>query len=279
MFHCKCCNYSTPYKTNYNRHLKSKKHILKDVTNDVYICKYCNSKYNRLDSLQRHLTKCIDKKSTDKDNIIEDLKKEKQELKKTIEILTNKIDVLIKEKDKLKDNHILTLSKTLNKTIAYNNNVTQIIINNYPNAPNLSFPMKLSECNLKKYIQMGCVQGYSSFIQDNYVNNILPHDRSIWLVDRSRNKFIIKYNDAWVIDIDGLTFQELTVDNLYKMTIEYMEINNKIEDDLTKTLEFICDLKTKSMVIKGLKCGGKYLVYDKSKYNFDNDIVNQLDNV
>ena len=37
-------------------------------------------------------------------------------------------------------------------------------------------------------------------------------------------------------------------------------------------MEFINDIKTKNMIVKGLKESGKYLVYDKEKYP-DEDLV------
>ena len=37
-------------------------------------------------------------------------------------------------------------------------------------------------------------------------------------------------------------------------------------------MEFITDIKTKNMIVKGLKEAGKYLVYDKEKYTRDESI-------
>ena len=45
-------------------------------------------------------------------------------------------------------------------------------------------------------------------------------------------------------------------------------------------MEFINDINTKNMIIKGLKDAGKYLVYDKEKFtDFDkieNDIIPEI---
>ena len=54
----------------------------------------------------------------------------------------------------------------------------------------------------------------------------------------------------------------------------------QINYDFIKTIEFINDIKTKNMIVKGLKDAGKYLVYDKEKFtDFDkieNEIISEI---
>ena len=159
-----------------------------------------------------------------------------------------------------------------------NNNNTQIIIHNYPNAPNLGFPDNIPvDDSLQEYIQLGGVKGLGKFISDHWARDINPIDRSFWMVDSSRNKFLIRVDDAWVIDLDGKQFQKLNMKRIHKIFDDYVKTFNPNADDFdlyqhTKTMEFINDIKTKNMIVKGLKESGKYLVYDKEKYP-DEDLV------
>jgi len=292
MYKCEYCNFETERITNYNRHLKTNKHLVKveictnDVqinTNDVQIiqniihsCNYCNSSYTKLSSLNRHKTSCVkqilennnkqlkekDKQLDNKDKQLDDNAKLIKELKQQNNDLNNIIH-------KINNKQINVLHKNLKPS---NNNNSQIIINNYPNAPNIGFPDNIPTSeSLNKYIQMGHEKGIGKFIYDGWAKNINPIDRSIWMVDPSRNKFIVRINNAWVIDIDGKQFQELNIKRIYKIFDDHSQTFNPESENYDqyyhlKTMEFIVDIKTKNMIVKGLKESGKYLVYDKEKY-------------
>jgi hypothetical protein len=134
------------------------------------------------------------KQLEDNQTVIKELKSEIKELTKSI--------------NKIKDKQLSVLQKNLKPA---NNNNTQVIINNYPNAPNLSFPENIPiDQSLKQYVQLGGVKGLGKFICDHWAKDVNHVDRSIWMVDPARNKFLIRIDNAWVIDIDGTQFQELT---------------------------------------------------------------------
>ena len=57
---------------------------------------------------------------------------------------------------------------------------------------------------------------------------------------------------------------------------EYLEKYQFDTYDYVKTMEFIIDIKTKNMIIKGLKDAGKYLIYDKEKFTDFDQIENEL---
>ena len=290
MFFCNRCNYSTDRKWNFNQHLKSKKHIEKNrisllpiqklnntVTDDklhcIYTCEYCNATYSRLDNKQRHLSRCIQKKLVEKENLIKSLSQTNYDLIKRVSELATENKELNSKIQNIAEKQLALISNKPKNNYTTN---TQIIINNYPNAPNLIFPeIHRSPKTIQDYIKLGAIKGLTKFIKDNWYENIDPTQRSIWMVDSSRNKFLIRATNAWVVDIDGEKFQEITLDKIYKIFMEYMVSSNRSPSEMVQTMEFICDIKNKQMVIKALKDAGKYLIYDKEKYK-DEEIDKKL---
>jgi hypothetical protein len=59
VYRCKCCSYETTLKSNFNRHLKTKKHNknyseqLQEESNR-YICNFCNKGFRFKQSMYRH---------------------------------------------------------------------------------------------------------------------------------------------------------------------------------------------------------------------------------
>ena len=285
-FTCIICNYESNLKANYNRHLKTKRHLQKVEISptvvhqlsiscpSIYECKSCNKSFASQSSLSKHHKRCmfvqingLQEQIQNKDKLLEVYEKENKELKSEIKELTKSIN-------KIKDKQISVLQKNLKPA---NNNNSQVIINNYPNAPNLSFPENIPvDQSLKQYIQLGGVKGLGKFICDHWAKDINPVDRSIWMVDPARNKFLIRIDNAWVIDIDGKQFEEINLEKIQSIFDEYLEKNQFDNYDLLKTMEFINDIKTKNMIVKGLKDAGKYLVYDKEKFTDFDKIENQI---
>ena len=122
-FTCECCHYTTPFKSNYTKHLSSNKHIIHrykqttaykvDVSKVIesqqtvipqtppstplvelsptsgVFCKYCNKEYKHKSSLSKH-----NRYSCIKDDVLNDLKRTNQ----TLETEKN---VLLHEKKEL----------------------------------------------------------------------------------------------------------------------------------------------------------------------------------
>ena len=91
---CETCNFTTNIKGNYNRHLKTKRHLKKieistdnapintdnaPINTNNYKCDYCNTEYTRLSSLNRHQKKCVKQILLDKDKQLEEYKQQLKE--------------------------------------------------------------------------------------------------------------------------------------------------------------------------------------------------------
>jgi len=75
-YNCESCKYTTPYKTHFDKHLKTNKHEKKQKSEIEikFICKYCNKNYKHKQSLSKHISLC-NNSPKDKDTIHELQKK------------------------------------------------------------------------------------------------------------------------------------------------------------------------------------------------------------
>ena len=214
--------------------------------------------------------------------ILQENKGYKQEIKNlknkhTIEILETE-NTLLKKHEK---NLIHTQNVNSHNKI---NNITQYIINKYPNAPNLEAPKEIE--NLEKYSDMGFPKGLSQMINDEYCKNIDPEDRSIWCVDPSRNKYLLKYKDKWNIDLDGKKFCDITKDKIGQMYNDYViELLSEPKEGLLNSImtlqEFTVEVLGLTKIPNDAK---KFLVFnndtikDKERNNKENNEENNNKN-
>ena len=102
-----------------------------------------------------------------------------------------------------------------------------IIINNYNDAPNLQAPPieDMTREKFRKYINKGVPKGLVELIKDYYVKDIPNEERSLWCVDQSRLKYLIREEDKWKVDLMGQTFRKTLIPPIRKrimdMTYEY----------------------------------------------------------
>jgi hypothetical protein len=267
LFCCDICNYQTIVKCNYIKHLTTTKHQKNIQTNHfesltnhfesptnhfesptnqptiqkTFKCSYCNysSKYKQ--NYNRHIVSCKFKNNSIS-NIDESIIAEKDfqisTLTQTINELKtkNKIDILSTENKLLKqhNNQISNIQNTQNiqnnGSIGDNNinnitNITQYIKNTFPNAPNVK-PIENID-NVDKYLGNNYNDSYTLLIHDHYLKNIDPEDRSLWLVDSSRDKYLTRLNDNWQVDLHGEEFCKIVNKALSKAIFDK---NNEIKD-------------------------------------------------
>ena len=61
MFICSTCNYKTNKKGNYNRHLKTKKHLIRiDKKETTFKCPFCDYETSRRNNYLRHMSNIHD---------------------------------------------------------------------------------------------------------------------------------------------------------------------------------------------------------------------------
>jgi hypothetical protein len=223
-FTCLYCNYTSKYKQNYNRHF-TKCYVRIKVENDEKeeTITSINLK-TQLESKDKQITKLTE--------TITDLKTQCK-----MDILTSENKLLTSENKLLKEHDKQVTNTNTNNAIGNHNNihnVTQYIINNYPNAPNLK-PIEHIE-DIEKYISSDFNNSYANLIQDHYVKDIEPKDRSIWLVDSARDKYLTRLNDKWKIDMNGEEFCNLINNALSKALFQGKAILDENQDHVSKSI-------------------------------------------
>ena len=241
---CETCNYSTKYKQDLNKHLKTKKHrlneektlenekniTLKDTkkhkkdtkkhekdTKKHYFCDYCNNSFNSYGSKRRHeLHFC--KENTDnysdllkqKDNELESLKKEmKNEMNK------QRKEMEKQRKDLMRQIEVL-LTKVGNNNTTITNNIQ---LNNYGNE-DLSHITNNQKTQMLK-MPYGMIP---KMIESVHFDDNKPENRNIMIVNKKDKYIKIFKNGKWVYKDKKETLEDLIDGKYYILDEHYNEI-------------------------------------------------------
>ena len=218
-YNCSICNFSSKRKPDYNRHLKTKKHLnnkknyeednykkqgqnlkiphfllkiphnpsqISDHTNkELYKCEYCIKEFSRIDNLNRHIEKyCKKKRELDK---IEN----ENENSKIIEKQNKIIDLQSKQINKLLEKKAKQINNTQN-----NNNSTNIInnihINNYgeENLEMLTDEFK-ERCITRPFYAI------IDIIKKIHFNDDYPENKNMRIVNKRDNKIQVLTDGKW----------------------------------------------------------------------------------
>jgi len=232
MFYCHICHYKAISKFNLERHLGTKKHLMKSVgTDEITECEYCHRKFHRYFNLKRHYEICKCKKK--EEEVIIEKMKQKDEM---IDVLKNEL--------------------SFNKKVSTGIIMTQackFIESNYPDASILE-PMTGDEITInddddiesaKKFIELheqGMLVDYvGNFICKKYKKK--ERERPIWSTDVSRMNYIIHEFLGWNPDKFGIKVRELIIRpilcRIHILMMEFIKIRtNRIlsghEEEATK---------------------------------------------
>lgn len=247
---CEYCDYTSTEKNNYDRHLKSNKHlknlkIYKERPNNKLSCEYCQTSYSSMASLNRHMLSCkiaiscqikkeYEAKLKEKDyeilllkkdlsnahkiiEIKEDTRKQTMELsKKTIEILDDE------------NNFHKQLVTDANAVVKSSMNALKFVKTNYPNAPPL---IEYSNMGILQFEKEYSVAEIMIFHSENNtmakrIGDVIleeykkpdPTKQSFWNTDLARLGYVIVAGEGdekqWTVDKGGVKVQELLVDPL-----------------------------------------------------------------
>ena len=264
VYNCDKCNYSTNRHSSYIKHTKTKRHQTAIATFEFpknetkfpknetkscktdSMCRFCNKIFSGK-NIYRHIKNCKDRvklEESDKDHIIDKLKSSLQEEQNKISKLekqfkdhvveSNKtLEAMSKRWEESTDRYEKMSKKIVEKedTPTVNQYNMYYIINNYTNAQNIEDLMdKPLTDEEKKYFDSGSLSGCLQLLKNRCVENIDLPDRPIHCLDISRDKFLLRSEDNWKIDVNG----EKIIDSAHPLIKPLYPLDK--DDDIEKMI-------------------------------------------
>ncbi len=227
-YYCEKCDFLTSNKKDYNRHLKTKKHLgikknPKNIDGVDFECVFCDRHYMSKSALKKHQKKC--KKLLN--YVVETTAKKTKKPQNGTNLKTEKKSLEMKKKEiEKKDDFMMKMLEQQNKTIELlkqsiqtnqemsknvgNNNNNTISINlflneNCKNAMNLTDfiqNMNVSLEDLEFSKDNGFVKGVTN-IFTKQLQDLDPTERPIHCSDKKRLQFYVKEDDVWQKDTNN----------------------------------------------------------------------------
>jgi hypothetical protein len=284
-YECNLCNFVTKKQGNYNRHIKTNKHVEKVIKDTTLVkqeqyrvsvdshttpirlpydskkeqirCEYCDRSFTRCNNLGRHLKSCSRKQM------------QENKLAETITLLNSKLQQTEKESKQFQEEntyhkHLLNEAGGLVKKSV---SALTYVVNNYGSAPMIELldvdDLDDLEENNKKLVE-DVISAYKHKTLDKYLGDSIiklykkenPKDQSIWSTDTTRLTYLIKelmVNDSssWIIDKKGTKTKSYLIDPLLKhiksLIISYQKNSTNLVTNAVE-IEFI--LETSKNIIK-----------------------------
>ena len=193
-FSCEVCDYSSSKKRDFERHLLTAKHKMKQNETQKASkslagkCEICNADFFSRTTLWRHKKKCTH-----------------QQENTEVLAINNKIDAslvldLIKQNRELQQ-QLITSNQTINNTVNNNQkfNINIFLNEQCKDAINFSDfieKIQVSHNDLENNARLGFVQGMTKIIADN-LNQLTLYQRPIHCTDIKRDKMYIRDENKW----------------------------------------------------------------------------------
>ena len=242
-YKCELCNYNTQLRTDYKRHLATKKHKNNTINphdkienhkttlintsetlnfhssnpqfhsydppivKKAICCKYCGTKYTRKDNLKRHLDKGCKEK-----NIIND---ENAKLNDIIELQKIKIKDLVKN------------CKTINSNNIQINNINMNIFGK----ENLSMVTD----DVKKEMIKGPFKMMPKLLEMIYFNKNFPENHTMKMVNKNKDIMKIHDKDGWKLVDKADTIDYVLEDKNYEVDNFYDENSDEFSQFIKRT--------------------------------------------
>lgn len=226
-YYCEKCDFLSSNKKDYNRHLKTKKHLWcgKKTPKTAFVefeCVYCDKKYKTKSGLRKHQKKCNallnslvepldpnpkNPKNTKLKTEKKSLEMKKKEIEEKEEFMMKMIEQQNKTIELLKQS--IQTNQEMSKNVGNNNNNTisiNLFLNeNCKNAMNLTDfiqNMNVSLEDLEFSKDNGFVKGVTN-IFTKQLQDLDPTERPIHCSDKKRLQFYVKEDDVWQKDTNN----------------------------------------------------------------------------
>ena len=290
-YYCECCNYDAKIKGNYDKHLKTKKHLESTFSQQrvnkkstfsqqkvnilFFNCKYCAKQFTTKQSMYRHI------KYTCKQNDDEDMRELVKLMNEKIDEQNKKIQDMqsdMQKQGQIQERLRLELQKRdrkitkLSEKLQINNNC-HIVNNQYNNIQLLNYNetdiSHLTESDfigsLKK--QNNCVKSLTEKI---HYNPQKPENMNIY-ISNLKNKYVMVYeNEKWQL--------KDCFDNIYEHKEILLEewINREKDNypELRDKFEKYLDNKENNSIYNTIKEDIKLMMYNNRVSVLKNTITN-----
>ena len=209
-YHCTQCDFKCCKKSNWNIHVKTKKHIANvngtilenlDIEKNAEPICQCGKKYTTKSGLWKHKVKCAFTKQdvnsliNDKDQLILMLVKQNSELiKETSDFKNIMMEVMKNGSHNTTNNHTNSHNKAFNLQFFLNETCKDAM-----NIMDFVESIQLQLSDLEKMGEIGYVEGISNIIVKN-LNALDVTQRPVHCTDKKRETIYIKDDDKWEKD-------------------------------------------------------------------------------
>ncbi|MGA1047972.1 MAG: C2H2-type zinc finger protein [Minisyncoccia bacterium] len=209
-YQCNICDYVTSRKSQYERHITTRKHIMTTnglhLSTNNYTCE-CGKEYSCRQNLYRHKQKCdvlkedkitstpVESPPIDSALIVELLKQNKELHEMVIDLAKN---------NNTTNN---TTNNTINNTTNNKFNLNVYLNETCKDAINLNDFIQSIELNINDFIntgEVGYVKGISSIMVDR-IRDMEPNIRPIHSTDLKRETVYVKDSDKWAKEDENKT--------------------------------------------------------------------------
>ena len=278
-YYCECCNYNAKIKGNYNKHLKSQKHLLKStqsqqkVNNEstksqqkvnnlynlgklLFVCKYCDKDFTTKQAMYRHikytckknndedikeLVRLLNEQTKNKDKELCEMKKQNENMQKQIDKLSNKLQ--IQNINTLSNsNNTYNSKNSHNNTVNYNIQLLNYDKTDYSHLTEKDYFKCIIDCN-------HCVK---TLIEKVHFNDKKPENKNIY-ISNIKNKYIMLYkNNKWQLVNRKEQIDDLYEYNEYVLETWYEEYKPKYPE-MIKSFERYLQNKEEDETLNNVK--------------------------
>ena len=253
-FFCQKCNYSTDYKSNFDKHLKTPKHLGMEKKRNIFKCE-CGRTYKFHSGLWRHKAKCH-LSSNSVSSEMSTLVNENIELKK---IMIQQMSCIKEQQDQIGE---LIPKVGNNNNNQFNINVflneeckNALCINDFINSLQVEI----------KDLDLSCKRGLSYSIKNMMISGLKQlkiNERPIHCTNNNNNSLYIKDEESWEYDIDNTIINKSieNVANKQRQSInKWIDAHPKWEESEEETKQYLEmvkslmeDVNNNSHIIKSL---------------------------
>ena len=224
LFTCNFCNYTTSSNSNFNKHLKTKKHRVNEVSSkkilkeleewtqkdpkktqkdpentETYYCDYCSDNFSSYAHKRRHELHRCKKNGNISSSLLKKQERQIKKLEKQIELLLTKVG-----------NNYTTINNT---------NTNNIQLNNY-GSEDLSHITDALKTYLIKH-PFGAIQ---QLIEKIHFNRDKPENINLMITNKRDNKISVYEDGKWVYRNKKKTIQRLIDNKYYILDDHYNDI-------------------------------------------------------